>query len=132
MAAARWAGASMLIGFLAGIWLSANQGRFVGEAGNLLPLHAVGFHALQAIPVVALLLGWSAVSVETGRLWVHVAGSAWVAACVAIWWQTALGRPVTDLAGAGIISVGFLGVWTIAALRALIAWQQARAERMLA
>ena len=25
--AARWAGVSMLIGFVAGIWLSANQGR---------------------------------------------------------------------------------------------------------
>ena len=32
--AARWAGASMLIGFLAGIWLSANQGRFVGTGGK--------------------------------------------------------------------------------------------------
>ena len=128
--AARWAGASMLIGFLAGIWLSANEGRFVGAAGNLLPLHAAGFHALQAVPLVALLLAWSAVSVETGRRWVHVAGAAWAGGCLAIWWQTALGRPVTDLAGAGIMSVIFLGLWTIAALRGLVAWRQTEPERM--
>jgi hypothetical protein len=123
--AARWAGVSMLIGFLAGVWLSANQGRFVGPAGNLLPLHAAGFHAVQAIPLVALLLAWSAVPVETGRRWVHIAGAAWAAACIAIWWQTALGRPVTDLAGAGVLSVVLLGMWAFAALRALLAWRQA-------
>lgn len=122
--AARWAGASMLIGFLAGIWLSANQGRVVTPAGNLLPLHAAGFHAVQAIPLVALMLAWSSVPVDAARRWVHVAGAAWAAACAAIWWQTALGRPVTDVAGAGIASVMLLGVWTLAALRGLIAWRQ--------
>lgn len=123
--AARWASVSMLIGFLAGFWLSANQGRFVGEAGNLLPLHAAGFHAVQAIPLVALMLAWSAVPVDAARRWVHLAGAAWAAACVAIWWQTALGRAVTDLASAaGLAAVALLGTWTLAALRALVAWRQ--------
>lgn len=126
--AARWAGASMLMGFLAGIWLSANQGRVVGPAGNLLPLHAAGFHAVQAIPLVALLLAWSAVPAGTARRWVHVAGAAWAAACVAIWWQTAMGRPVTDLAGAGIASGLLLGVWALAAVRGLVAWRQAEPD----
>ncbi|OFW37342.1 MAG: hypothetical protein A3F70_16685 [Acidobacteria bacterium RIFCSPLOWO2_12_FULL_67_14] len=117
------AGASILIGFLAGFYLSANQGRFVGETGNLLPLHAAGFHAVQAIPLVALLFAWSAAPVETGKRWLHVAGAAWALACVAIWWRTANGRAVTDLTGAGTLSVVFLGVWTIAALRALVAWR---------
>ena len=123
--AARWAGASMLIGFLAGIWLSANAGRFVGEAGNLLPLHAAGFHAVQAIPLVALLLAWSGVPADMARRWVNIAGAAWAAACIAIWWQTALGRAVTDFSGAGIVPVIFLGVWTFAALRSVIAWRTA-------
>jgi hypothetical protein len=126
--AARWAAASMLIGFLAGFWLSANQGRLVGEAGNLLPLHAAGFHAVQAIPLVALMLAWSSVPVEASRRWVHLAGAAWAAACVAIWWQTALGRAVTDLAtAAGVAAVGLLGFWALAAVRALVAWRQAPA-----
>jgi hypothetical protein len=131
--AARWAGASMLIGFLAGIWLSANQGRLVGEAGNLLPLHAAGFHAVQAVPLVALMLAWSAVPVEIARRWVHIAGAAWVAACIAIWAQTALGRAVNDLATpAGIAAVALLGVWALAALRALVAWRTMPAAGALA
>jgi hypothetical protein len=122
--AARWAGVSMLMGFLAGFWLSANQGRFVGEAGNLLPLHAAGFHAVQAVPLVALMLAWSRVPVDAARRWVHVAGAAWAAACLAIWWQTALGRAVTDLAtAAGLAAVGLLGLWALSALRALAAWR---------
>lgn len=121
--AARWAGASMLIGFLAGIWLSANQGRFVGEAGNLLPLHAVGFHAVQAIPFVAWLLAWSTLPPDRTRRWVNIAGAAWAAACVAIWWQTAFGRAVTDFSGAGAATVILFGVWALVALRGLVAWR---------
>jgi hypothetical protein len=121
--AARWASVSVLIGFLAGIWLSANQGRVVAPAGNLLPLHAAAFHAVQAIPLVALLLASSSVPVETARRWVHVAGGAWTAACIALWWQTALGRPVTDVAGSGALSVILLAMWALAALRALVAWR---------
>ncbi len=121
--AARWAGASMLIGFIAGMWLSANRGRFVGDAGNLLPLHAAGFHAVQAVPLVALMLAWSSVSTDAARRWVHLAGASWALACVAIWWQTAHGRAVTDLAGAGILAVILLGIWTMAALRGLVAWR---------
>ena len=113
----------MLIGFLAGMWLSANQGRFVGEAGNLLPLHAAGFHAVQAVPLIALMLAWSSVSTDAARRWVHLAGAAWTAACLAIWWQTAHGRPVTDLAGTGILAVILLATWAIVALRGLVAWR---------
>jgi Domain of unknown function (DUF4281) len=124
--AARWASVSMLIGFLAGFYLSANQGRFVGEAGNLLPLHATGFHAVQAIPLVGLLFAWSAASTANARRWVHAAGAAWALACVALWWQTALGRAVTDFSGAGTLAVIFLGIWALAALRAVMAWAMTR------
>jgi len=128
--AARWAGGPMLMGFLAGIWLSANQGRLVGEAGNLLPLHAAGFHAVQAVPLVALMLAWSRVPTEVARRWVHVAGAGWAAACLAIWWQTALGRAVTDFAtAAGLAAVVLLGLWALSALRALVAWRLTTAGR---
>jgi hypothetical protein len=121
--AARWAAGSMLIGFLAGMWLSANQGRFVGDAGNLLPLHAAGFHAVQAVPLVALMLAWSSVATDTARRWVHVAGGAWLAACLAIWWHTGMGRAVTDLRGAGLVTVVLLVVWALSAARGLAAWR---------
>lgn len=72
------------------------------------------------------MLAWSAVPVEAARRWVHVAGAAWVAACIAIWWQTALGRAVIDLAGgAAVAAVMLIAVWALTALRALVAWRQA-------
>src|SRR6185503_8698505 len=123
---ARWASASMLIGFLAGFYLSVNQGRFVGEAGNLLPLHAAGFHAVQAMPLVGLLFAWSAVSTPSARGWVHVAGAAWALACVTLWWQAALGRAVADFSGAGPLAVICLGIWALSALRAVAAWASMR------
>lgn len=130
--AARWASASMLIGFLAGIWLSANQGRFVGAAGNLLPLHAAGFHAVQAMPLAALMLAWSATPVEIARRWLHIAGAAWAAGCLALWCQTALGRAVTDLASLGsIVALALFGVWAVVALRALVAWRTAPARELV-
>ena len=121
--AARWAAVSTTIGFLAGVWMSAMQGRAVAPEGSVLPLHAAGFHAVQAIPLVALLLAWSSVPIEMARRWVHVAGGAWAAACIAVWWHTAFGRAVTSLEGAGALTVVLLGVWAIAALRALVAWR---------
>jgi hypothetical protein len=127
--AARWAGVSTIIGFLAGVWLSANQGRVVGPAGNLLPLHAAGFHAVQALPIVALMLAWSAMPVQSARRWIHLAGALWAAGCIAIWCQTALGRPVTDLGSVpGFAAVALFGIWTIAATRALIAWATGRSR----
>lgn len=121
--AARWAGAAMLVGFIAGMWLSANEGRFVAGEGNLLPLHAAGFHGVQAIPLVALMLAWSSVSTESARRWVHISGAAWLGACFAIWWQTGMGRAVTDMRGAGLLAAILLAIWSMTALRGLIAWR---------
>ena len=124
--AARWAGAAMLIGFVAGMWLSANRGRFVGVEGNLLPLHAAGFHGVQAIPLVALMLAWSGVAVDTARRWAHIAGLAWVGACIAIWWQTALGRSLLTPQQPVVILAVLIVIWTVAALRAVVAWRTSR------
>jgi len=74
------------------------------------------------------MLAWSEMRVEIARRWVHIAGAAWAAACIAIWSQTALGHPITDLGTvAGIAAVALLGIWTLTALRALIAWRTAPA-----
>lgn len=115
-----------MIAFAAGVWMSAAAGRHVGVAGNILPLHAMGFHGLQAVPVVGWLLSRSAVSEQDARRWVHLAGAGWIAACLAIAWQTAAGQPVTEFSIAMALAVIFVLAWTLMALRAALAWMQAK------
>ena len=45
----RYGSATTMLAFAAGLWMSAVQGRLTGESGNILPLHALGFHGLQAV-----------------------------------------------------------------------------------
>jgi hypothetical protein len=115
-----------MIAFAAGIWMSAIQGRYTGAAGNILLLHAFGFHSLQAIPVVAWLFSRSSVAEHEGRLWVHAAGVAWLAACLAIAWQTAAGRPVSEPSPAILAALVVLFCWVLSAVRALQAWRASR------
>jgi len=108
--------------FAAGIWMSVIQGRVTGQAGNILPLHALGFHGLQAVPMVALLLDWAGVDATKSRNWVHLTGTAWVTACAAVAYQTVAGRSVFDASPAILVSGFVLTVWGIGALYALWKW----------
>ena len=122
MLAARYGFASVYAGFAAGFWLSANQGSDVGAAGSILPLHALGFHGLQAIPAIALLLTWSATRDDDARKWIHVAGVAWLLSCVAVAVQTAGGNAVTSISAATLAAGLVLLLWAGVGLLALAKW----------
>ena len=72
--AVRYGAAACLIAFGIGLLMSAISTRQVGEAGNLLVLHAAGFHGIQAVPFVALLLHWARADRSISGPLVHLAG----------------------------------------------------------
>jgi hypothetical protein len=115
--------------FAAGIWMSAIAGRHTGVAGNVLPLHALGFHGLQAVPLVALLLQWSGASQAQAKKWVHITGIAWLTACVAVAAQTIAGRSIFDISPAMLVTWFVLAVWTAMALFALWRWARGATPR---
>jgi hypothetical protein len=120
--AIRYGFASVFAGFGAGLWLSANQGSHVGAEGNILPLHALGFHGLQAIPIIALFLMWAGASTEQSRRWVHIAGIAWLVACAAVAAQTAQGNAPMAITPASLAGAFVLLVWGGIALLAFRRW----------
>ena len=120
----RYAAVAATAAFGIGIAMSASGGPHVEPGGNLLPLHAAGFHGLQAVPLVALLSAWAGCSPEASRWTVHGAGLAWLAACGAIAWQSFGGRPVLEMGPATLVAVACLGVWAVFFLRAAVAFHR--------
>jgi hypothetical protein len=117
------------LSFAVGIVMSVNNGRHVGDAGNLLLSHALGVHGIQTLPVVALVMTWAAAAptatswVRAG--WVHAAGVGWFAACTAALVQAVLGRAPLEPSVLTLVIVVGLTVWVLSAGGALIAWHQA-------
>jgi hypothetical protein len=126
--ALRYGALASLLAFGVGIAMSVHGGPRIEPAGNLLPLHAAGFHGLQAIPLIALLLGWAGVSPGDARRAVHLGGTAWLLACLAIAWQIGGGRSVLEPAPASAAALLVLIGWTAVFLRALIAFRRTGAR----
>lgn len=122
MLAIRYGFACVYAGFAAGVWLSVNNGSEVAPAGNILPLHALGFHGLQAIPIVALMLMWSGTPAEESRKWIHVAGTAWLLACAAVTVQTMAGLAPLAVGPGSIAAAIVMLVWLGVALLAFRRW----------
>lgn len=107
----RYAFLSVMFAFAAGIFMSVLQGRYTGDAGNLIVLHGIGFHGLQTIP----LLGWLQERVSTNenqsKRLIHLGGVAWMIVIVLIALQTALGASVFEWSFLPIVAGVFLFVW---------------------
>ena len=122
--ATRYGFAAVYAGFAAGFWLSFNQGSEVGAEGSILPLHALGFHGLQAIPAIALLLVWSNTPSDEARKWIHIAGIAWLLACGAVAIQTAAGNAVISISAASVAAGAVFLIWASVGMFAFLRWSR--------
>jgi hypothetical protein len=115
--AVRYGTAASLVAFGVGIVMSVvTRGRTVPEAGNLLVLHAAGFHGLQTIPLVALFSVWAGASDMVARRRVHVAGLAWLLTCLAVAWQSGSGRAIAEPSLASAVAAVALGTFAVVAV----------------
>jgi hypothetical protein len=126
--ALRYGTFACLLAFGVGIAMSVLGGPRLGESGNLLPLHAAGFHGLQAIPLVALLLDWARVPDSESRRSIHLAGVLWISACLAIAWQTFSGRSVLEPSAATAVALLVLLAWALILSKAFLAFRRSGAR----
>jgi hypothetical protein len=119
----RYAFVSTMIAFAAGLWMIVVQGRYTGAAGNLIVLHGLGFHALQALPLLGWLLERAHSDVQRARRIIHIGGIFWSISILLIGLQTALGRPVFEWTSlpllAGVALIVWLATFVIAGLKLL-------------
>ncbi|MCZ8519498.1 MULTISPECIES: hypothetical protein [Paenibacillus] len=99
----RYAIIAVLISFAAGVWISVNAGRMVGSHGNLIVLHGLGFHALQAVPVVAWLTERTSLTAQRRFQFIHITGLSYLLGLVAVGWQTYLGHDVFEASGLPVV-----------------------------
>ncbi|NEW05742.1 hypothetical protein GK047_06880 [Paenibacillus sp. SYP-B3998] len=115
----RYAFLSIMIAFIAGLWMIALSGRFTGAAGNLIVLHGVGFHSLQTLPILGWLLERALVDKNKSRRLIHVGSIAWMVVILLIGVQTALGCTVFEWTALPLLTalalVGWLATVGIAA-----------------
>ncbi|MBB3112227.1 hypothetical protein FHS18_004313 [Paenibacillus phyllosphaerae] len=131
---ARYAIIAILLSFAAGIWISMNTGRFTGSGGNIIWLHGLGFHALQAIPIVAWLTKSTALPLAIRQRYVHITGVLYIAGLLAIGWQTVLGQPILEWSmlpiSAGLCFLVSFGSGMMTLRQALSGPQPTQARRM--
>ncbi|MGH7477025.1 MAG: hypothetical protein ACRELD_12095 [Longimicrobiales bacterium] len=116
--ALRYGGLAVLVAFGVGLLMSALSGRYLASGGSLMPLHAAGFHGLQAVPLVALWLGWARVPPPLARHLTHAAGIAWLALCAGLALQAASGAPLLRPAAGSVIALAGLVFWASCAATA--------------
>jgi hypothetical protein len=119
--AIRYAMLSIMVAFAGGISISVNGGRFVGAEGNLIWLHGMGFHAIQALPIIGALAAGSALPSAFRSKLIHVAGIAFFLGLLAMGWQTLLGRPLLEWTALPLAAAACYILVSAAGARALFA-----------
>lgn len=88
-------------------------------AGDMRPAHFLGLHAMQALPVLAVLLARRRVRSEPHeRAWVRAVGVAWLGLTLVLGLQALRGQPVVHWDALGVVSLVVVGVAGLATFTA--------------
>lgn len=117
--ALRYGMGAVLLAAAGGIWMVVLRDHLTSGGGDLLLIHALGFHGLQTVPLVAWLLERSALDVAAARRWVHAAGAAWLAGTLFMSAHAALGFPVSAYSPALAAAAVALVAWGFTAVSAV-------------
>jgi hypothetical protein len=107
----RYAFLSVMFAFASGLWMIVLQSRYTGDSGNLIVLHGLGFHALQALPLLGWLSEKARIENQYARRHIHFGSLAWTISILLITVQTALGRTVFEWTALPILSGVMLLIW---------------------
>ncbi|WP_214627853.1 hypothetical protein [Paenibacillus agaridevorans] len=116
----RYAMLSVMVSFAGGIAISVNSSRFLGAEGNLIWLHGLGFHAIQALPFIAWLAAGTMYAHASRRMLVHISGIAFFLGLMAMGWQTLLGRGLLEWSALPLTAAACFILVTAAGARALL------------
>jgi len=116
----RYAFLSTMVAFAAGIVMSIIQSRYTGTEGNVIVVHGLGFHALQALPILGLLLERSRLAHTRSRLLIHIACSSWMCGLIFASIQTVMGRTIFEWSLLPMLASMMLGIWMITTVAAAI------------
>ncbi|WP_193568275.1 hypothetical protein [Gracilibacillus saliphilus] len=107
----RYAFLSVFVANVAGIWMILLQDRLTGDAGNLIVLHGLGFHALQTVTLPAWFLENTQIKDQIKNRLIHLGSIAWLLMILLIGIQTGFGRPVFELTILPIMASVILLIW---------------------
>ncbi|SDJ25179.1 hypothetical protein [Alteribacillus bidgolensis] len=120
----RYAFVCVMLANASGLWMFALQGREIGETGNIIVLHGLGYHALQALPLTGFLLIKSGIQDTNTRRFVHVGSTAWLIMMMLVLGQTAMGLSIFELSLFSFFISLFLFIWFITLTCSLIKYIQ--------
>ncbi|WP_338786904.1 hypothetical protein [Metabacillus sp. FJAT-53654] len=107
----RYALLSVFVANLGGVWMILLQDRFTGDAGNLIVLHGIGFHALQTLIVPGWFLERAQINEKLKKSLIHYGSIAWMLSIIVIGIQTGLGNTVFELSTFPILAIILLFIW---------------------
>jgi hypothetical protein len=112
--------AVLLGGILSGVWMSAEQGRWVGDSGNIMIIHFIGFHSLQTLPIIGWILDNSNAALDKAKKITHTAGISWLVLILFLFIQTAIGKSIYEPTIYLVIILLSLAVWFLSLLWSIL------------